>query len=73
MNILDIKKELNLLYFNYDELNKVFLIKPNHTKNPNALNEFTQIVTKLSEYKIDYEILNSNCILIKTEDMRKVS
>lgn len=66
MNLQNITKELNLLYFKYDEINKVFLIKPNYLRNSNALNEFVKIVSKLKENKVVHEILNSNCILIKT-------
>lgn len=66
MNLQNITKELNLLYFKYDEINKVFLIKPNYLKNSNALNEFVKIVTILKEKHVIHEILNTKCILIKT-------
>jgi len=61
MSICDVKKELNLIYYGYDEENKAFLTKMDSST---AIREFTKILEKLEEYQINYNIVNMSYIKI---------
>ena len=62
MNIVNIKRELNLIYYGYDEENKAFLTKIDSSV---AIKEFPKILEKLEEYKINYNIVNMSYIKVE--------
>lgn len=59
MNMNDIKKELNLIYYGYDEENKAFLTKMDSSI---TIAEFTKLLEKLEEYNISYNVKNMSYI-----------
>lgn len=61
MDVYDIKRELNLIYYGYDEKDNAFLTTMDTSM---TIREFTKILEKLEEYKITYKIKNMSYIKV---------
>jgi hypothetical protein len=63
MDINEIKKELKLIYYGYDENEKAFITRIDSNE---AISEFTKILDKLEACKVSYDVVNMSYIKINS-------